>query len=130
MSWKKYTISTFIAMLSLIGMSLNAQTTFQPKPVEYNLKGIVYDFETIWEGRIHPQGFALSYRKGRLKSYYKTTYQNFEFGYLKHSQERRQTKGLPSSRSIRGSNGLPTSFVYGKSNQFFALRYSLSLIHI
>jgi len=104
-------------------MSLDAQTIFQPKPVEYNLKGIVYDFETIWEARIHPQGFALSYRKGRLKSYYKTTYQNFELGYIKHSQERKQTKNL-INRTIRGGNGLPNSFVYGKSNQFFALRYS------
>ena len=105
------------------GFHISAQTTFQPKPIDYNLKGVVYDFETTWEGRILPQGWAVSYRKGRLRSYYRTTYQNFEFGYIKHRQERRHTKP-PLGRNIEGAFGLPSSYIYGKANQFFNLRYS------
>jgi len=120
-SLTKTVISAFLVVGSLIGAY--GQTTFQPKPVEYNLKGVVYDFETVWEGRIHPQGFALSFRKGRLKSYYKTTYQNFELGYVKDARERRFTKNQVG-RNIEGALGLPRSFTYGKAHQFFALRYS------
>jgi len=100
---------------------LTGQTTFQPKPVGINLKGVVYDFETTFEGRLHAQGFALSYRKGRLRSYYRTTYQNFEFGYIKDRRETRQTKQIVAV----GGNEIPSSFKYGKANEFFTLRYSL-----
>lgn len=109
--------------LSFLSIDLNAQTIFQPKPINYSLKGVVYDFETTWEARIFPQGWAVSYRKGRLKSYYRTTYQNFEFGYIKHRQERRHTKP-PQGRNIEGAVGLPKSYIFGKANQFFNLRYS------
>ena len=97
----------------------NGQTIFQPKPIEYNLKGVLYDFESVFEGRIHAQGFSIGYKKGQLKSYYKTTYQNFEFGYIKDPRERRTNRNLSVS-------GFRTSspFVYGKRNDFFQFRYS------
>ncbi|MEL6123417.1 MAG: hypothetical protein AAFQ02_08380 [Bacteroidota bacterium] len=108
-------------VLSISAILLIGQTTFQPKPVNINLKGVVYDFETTFEGRLHPQGFSLSFRKGRLKSYYRTTYQNFEFGFYKDGRESRETKQLfaPSGERI------PLSFIYGKANQFFTLRYAV-----
>jgi len=112
-----------LCLLGLGSTEINGQTTFQPKPIDYNLKGVVYDFESTWEGRIFPQGWAISYRKGRLRSYYRTTYQNFEFGYIRHKQERRHTKP-PLGRNIEGAFGLPSSYIYGKANQFFNLRYS------
>lgn len=121
---KKWFYLILIVTLTLVGVHyVEGQTTFQPKPIDYNLKGVVFDFETTWEGRVHPQGWALSYRKGRLRSYYRTTYQNFELGYVRHRQERRHSKP-PLGRSIDGSTTLPSSFIYGKANQFFALRYS------
>ena len=97
----------------------NAQTVFQPKPVDYNLKGVLYDFESLYEFRIHTQGFAVGYKKGRVRSYYRTTYQNFEFGYVKDGRERRANRNL----SISG-NRISAPFIYGKANQFFTFRYS------
>lgn len=108
-----------LLFLMLLGSGVVAQTVFQPKPIDYNLKGVVYDFETIYEGRVHTQGFALSYRKGKLKSYYKTTYQTFELGYIKDARERRTNRNL----SISGER-ISSPFVYGKANQFFTLRYA------
>lgn len=116
LSAKKY----LLIIMVLAGMSdLSSQNVFQPKPVDYNLKGILYDFETVFEGRIHTQGFALSFRKGRLRSYYRTTYQNFEIGYVKDGRERRTNRNL----SVAGFK-VSSPFTYGKQNDFFTLRYS------
>jgi len=113
----RYIVTAFLVLVALL--ESRGQTVFQPKPVEYNLKGVVYDFETLYEGRIHTQGFALSYKKGKLKSYYRTTYQNFEIGYIKDPRERRNNRNL----SVAGER-ISSPFVYGKRNQFFTLRYS------
>ena len=116
-------ILTILAIISLASL-LPGQTVFQPKPIEYNLKGVVYDFETVYEGRVHAQGFALSYRKGKLKSYYRTTYQLFEFGYVKDGRERRTNRNL----SISGER-ISSPFIYGKQNQFFTFRYAYGEKH-
>lgn len=109
----------WILFFLFVCVQSEAQTVFQPKPVEYNLKGVVYDFETLFEGRIHTQGFAFALKKGKLKNYYKTTYQNFEIGYIKDHRERRFNKNI----SLSGER-LSSPFIYGKQNQFFTLRYS------
>ncbi len=106
--------------LVLCAMGICAQTVFQPKPVEYDLKGVVFATESVFEGRIHMHGFTLGYKRGRLKSYYRTTYQGFELGYLKDGREDRQNKNI----SISGER-LSSSFIYGKRSQFFAFRYVL-----
>ena len=108
-----------VVFLTAMFSNVEGQTVFQPKPIEYNLKGVVYDFETIFEGRVHAQGFALAYKKGKLKSYYRTTYQNFEFGYVKDPRERRTNRNL----SISGER-ISAPFIYGKQNQLFTFRYS------
>lgn len=99
--------------------STYGQTVFQPKPVEVNLKGVLYDFENIFEARLHGQGFVLSYKKGRLKSYYRTTYQNFEFGFIRDPRERKTNRdaSIPGFRASK-------PFIYGKRNEFYTLRYS------
>ena len=97
----------------------NAQVIFQPKPVEYNFKGVVYKTERIFDMRVTTSGVIIGYKVGKLKSYYNTSYYNFEFGYMKDSRERRQNKSL----SFPGS-GLSSSFIYGKRNQFLNLRLS------
>ena len=110
----------FITIVMLSGLSAaTGQTVFQPKPIDYNLKGVVYDFETVFEGRLHAQGFTLGIKKGKLKSYYRTTYKNFEIGYIKDPRERR----LNRNNSITGER-ISSAFVFGKAHEFFTLRYS------
>ncbi len=117
----KKLLCTYLTLLILLLASqvIDAQTVFQPKPIDYNLKGVVYDFETLYEGRIHTQGFTLGFKKGKLKSYYRTSYQNFEIGYIKDPRERRTNR----NQSVTGER-ISSPFVYGKQNQFFTLRYS------
>ncbi len=114
----------FFLLALFICQLMVGQTVFQPKPIDYNLKGVLYDFETLFGGRIHTQGFALSYQKGKLRSYYRTTYQNFEIGYIKDPRERRTNRNL----SVSGER-ISSPFIYGKQNQFFTLRYSYGEKH-
>ncbi|MEE9371642.1 MAG: hypothetical protein V3V00_01165 [Saprospiraceae bacterium] len=115
---KKYRI--FISIIAVsITVSLHGQIIFQPKPVEYNFKGVVYKTEKIFGGKITTSGLAISYKTGKLKSYYNTSYYNFELGYIKDSRERKQNKNI-SFPSV----GLSPSFIYGKRNHFINLRLS------
>ncbi len=108
-----------VLVLTTVLSSAEGQTVFQPKPIDYNLKGVVYDFETAYEGRIHAQGFALAIKKGVLKSYYRTTYKNFEIGYIKDPRERRENR----NNSLSGER-ISSAFVFGKAHEFFTMRYS------
>ena len=112
-------IYIIVVLLASVCPSI-AQTVFQPKPIEYNLKGVVYSEERVFEGRIHAQGFAVGYKKGKLQSYYRTTYYGIEFGYTKDASERRRNKNL----SVSGER-LSSAFIYGKQNELFNLRFSL-----
>lgn len=117
MTLKSHIAHIFFTLV-IVGTGIS-QTVFQPKPVDYNLKGVLYDFESMYEVRAHTQGFAIGYKKGRVRSYYRTTYQNFEFGYVKDGRERRANRNL----SISGER-ISSPFIYGKANQFFTFRYS------
>ena len=108
-----------LVLFCLLGGVAFGQVIFQPKPVEYNFKGILYNTEKIFDMRLHTSGVILGYKAGRLKSYYNTTYYNFELGYIKDSRERRQNKNI----SFPGE-GLSSSFIYGKQNHFLNLRVS------
>lgn len=110
----------FLLSFLFLSFAIKGQTVFQPKPIDYSLKGVVFATESVYEARIHMNGFAVSYRKGRLRSYYRTTYQGFEIGYIKDGREDRQNKNI----SITGER-LSSSFIYGKRSQFFAFRYFL-----
>jgi hypothetical protein len=116
----KNTIIYLNFLLLGLGMSiLNAQVIVQPKPVEYDLKGVVYATETIYEVRPHLQGITFAYKKGTLKNYYETTYFGYEFGYMKDARERKQTKSEPRLEDLSRS-----SFVYGKRSSFYNLRFT------
>jgi len=109
-----------VILLIWVGVSeTSAQTVFQPKPIEQNFKGVVYDFETLYEGRIHTQGFAIGFKKGKLKTYDRTTYQNFEFGYIKDQREQRTNRNL-----VIGGERISSPFIFGKANELFTFRYS------
>lgn len=112
----KYSVLAFLLGLSC---HLSSQVIFQPKPVEYNFKGVLYNTEKIFDMRVHTSGVILGYKTGKLKSYYNTSYYNFELGYIKDSRERRQNKTI----SFPGE-GISSSFIYGKQNHFLNLRVS------
>lgn len=105
--------------IMLISQFCLAQVIVQPKPVELDLKGVVYTDEELWEIRPHFHGAALAFKKGTLLNYYETQYLNFEIGFIKDNGEKRQNK---NAARISGVNR--SSFVYGKRNNFFVGRAS------
>lgn len=94
-----------------------AQKTIQPKGLEYEYKGIVYNTEQVYHFSLHTNGFKAGMDFGKLLTYYKTRYYHFSIGYLRHPLESSFNKninfeGLGSSRSFR----------FGKQNSFYQLR--------
>ena len=110
-------IALLVVLSTLLFRNGMGQTTFQPKPIEYNLKGVVYSTERLFEIRPHLQGFSVAIKKGRLQSYYNTSYQSYEFGFYKDSRERRQ-----EIFGERIGNNSRDPFIYGKRSQFFTFR--------
>ncbi len=112
-------VVSIVLMLALPSMG---QTVFQPKQVDLTRKGIIFDRETIIEIRPHLHGFAVAYKKGKIRTFDRTTYQSFELGYMKHPDERRQNKNT----SISGER-ISSPFVFGKQNQLITLRASMGV---
>ncbi len=83
-----------------------------------DIKGIIYDHEKSFDMRLHTHGWAVGFQSAKLKTYYKTTFYNFQIGELKHFKE--------SKKSTDFSNPQPTtgfgSYTFGKQNYCFALR--------
>ncbi len=79
-------------------------------------KGVVYDSELTGDIKWHTNGWAIGFNKARIRTYYKTTFYNIEFGEVTHPKEYSQRL------ENRFLNNSPSSFVYGKQNNFFALR--------
>jgi len=112
---KKVITICFILLFPLMGVM--AQNTFQPKQVVSNNVGIVYDKEFTFDIRLHTNGLALGVNIGRLKTFYKTRFYQFEIGELRHPKEERESNDNPnfSGRSSR-------SFFFGKQNSLYVLR--------
>ena len=92
--------------------------TFQPKQIDYEGKGIIYNKEFALDFKLHTNGFAFGTKIGKLKTYYKTNYLSFELGELKHPKEFRQNvENFSTFPSISSR-----SFVFGKQNNFYVLR--------
>ena len=105
-----------IAILLLV-LPLSSQVTFQPKSLGLEPKGVVYNTEKTVDLRIHPNGWALAYNTGRIVTFEKTRYYQFEIG--KHSDPREKMQSKPYNLNlVRGSG----SFAYGKINSFFVAR--------
>lgn len=99
--------------------SLGAQGVVEPKQLDYSSAGILYESERAFDFRPHSNGIAFGLQVGRLVTYYKTRYYTFDFGFLKHPKEFRQSISFNSNNPFsRNAN----SFTYGKQNQFFVLR--------
>lgn len=96
-----------------------AQSVVQPKQMDYSSMGVLYEKEWAFEIRPHTNGGALAMQFGKIKTYYKTNFYQFDLGLLKHPKEYRQSVTFNSSNPFaRTSN----SFTYGKQNYFMILR--------
>jgi len=112
-------VSILLFLLASVAPIVEAQETFQPRPLSLsNNAGIIYDSEFTVDVRLHTNGFALAFSKGKIKTYYKTNYWQGELGELKHQKEYRNTFDFARN----GNNG---SFIYGKRNNLYALRFAL-----
>ena len=94
-----------------------AQTTILPKQVDQTNRGILYSNEWSVDLRFHTNGLSVSYNKAQIRTFYKTSYYQFELGYLKDPREIRQ------DRNIVFQNGEKSRrFALGKQNNVFVMR--------
>jgi hypothetical protein len=100
--------------------TLAGQVTFQPKSLDAENKGIIYNRETTVDFKVlQTNGMALGLNFGRIRTYYLTNFYHFELGYIKHTKEyRKQAIGGPLIPNIGGGQ----SYIFGKRNQFILLR--------
>lgn len=96
-----------------------AQNTVQPKQLDYSSMGVLYSTERVFEIRPHTNGGAVSMQFGEIKTFYKTHYYQFDFGYIKHPKERRQTVTYNAGNPFATTSN---SYTYGKQNHFLVLR--------
>lgn len=97
--------------------------TFQPKQLDQESAGVVYQKEFTMDLRIlQTNGFGIGVNFGKLKTYYKTRYWHIEIGELKNPKEYRQ-----NANSATNFPGSPRSYIFGKQNNFFLLRGGLGM---
>ncbi|MGB3077546.1 MAG: hypothetical protein WBB31_00595 [Saprospiraceae bacterium] len=98
---------------------LFAQTIVQPKQLDYSSVGILYNQEKVIELRPHTNGAAIAVQFGKIVTFYKTHYYQFDFGLIRHPKEYRQSITFHSGNPFtRTSN----SFTFGKQNNLMVLR--------
>lgn len=109
-------------LIGILPMAVQGQQTLALGQNNYdNRKGIIYDKEVSVDFRVHTNGMSLGMNFGQIKTYYRTRYFHIDFGELRNSRETRQNKNIQAG----GPNGSFRSFVYGKQNNFYALRGGL-----
>ena len=110
-------ISFLFAICIITPVLVFGQKTIQPKGLEYEYKGIIYNSERAYNLTLHTNGFEAGMNFGKLKTYYKTTFYHASVGYMTHVLEDRQNK----NNSLDGL-GTSKSFKFGKQNNFYLLR--------
>lgn len=103
---------------------LVAQTTFQPRQLNPQFKGIVYDKELTFDFTIHSNGFAIGANFGKIKTYYKTKYYMIQIGELHHPKEERQS--FDWGGSVNGASS-SKSFFFGKRNNLYVVRAGMGM---
>jgi len=98
---------------------IHAQTIVQPKQLDYSSAGILYNQERAFEFRPHTNGIAVAVQFGKIVTYYKTKYYQFDFGLIRHPKEYKQSITFHSGNPITQT---ANSFTYGKQNQLMVLR--------
>ncbi len=92
-------------------------TTPRIKSLGEEAKGIVYNKEFAVQFQLHTQGLGAGVQLGRLATYYRTRFFNFDLNEIKHPKEFRQSFDFRTPTAGRISR----SFVYGKQNSLFVL---------
>jgi len=105
--------------LVTLGLLFSSVLWSQSSTIDRGAVGIVYQQEWFVSATAHTAGLSLSFSKGVLKNYYTTNYRRFEFGYVRHPKEFRQSLQT-------GTGGVQifvpgSSYVYGKQNSFLYL---------
>lgn len=114
---KRIIILTFLLLCTI---SIFAQVTFQPKQLDFQNEGVIFDKEFTLDFRfLQTNGYSLGLNFGRIKTYYRTTFYHFDFGELKHIRQYKQ-EGF-NSPNVPGFGG-NNSFIFGKRNTFLVLR--------
>ena len=106
----------YFLFVLLFGPPVVAQVTLQPKQMETRDVGVVYDEEFAVNLYLHTRGYGLGVILGKIKTYYKTSFYHVDFGMVKHPKEHRP------DNQINQFNVLSRPYVFGKKNNFFALR--------
>jgi len=113
----------FLAFAPLLAL---AQQTLSIGQNNYeNKKGIIYNKETAFNLKLHTNGIAAGMQFGSIKTYNRTRYWGIEFGELKNTRETRQNR----NNQIINIDGSFRGFVYGKQNNFYALRATFGEKH-
>ena len=90
--------------------TMQAQSIVEPKQIQESTLGVLYNKERVFELRIHTNGGAMSMQFGKIVTYYKTNYYQFDFGWVKHPKEYKQSitfnSGNPFTQSIKISISL------------------------
>ena len=94
-----------------------AQKTIQPKGLEYEYKGIIYNTERAYNISLHTNGLQVGVDFGKLLTYYKTRYYHIALGYLQHPLEDSANKNLSFNKL-----GASKSFRFGKQNSLYLIR--------
>lgn len=115
-------ITSILASIVALSVCTHAQTTIQPKQIDYSLIGVLYNHEKAGDLQIHTNGLALAYIKGDIRKYYLTRYRYFGIGVLKHPREYRQAVNFQSGNLILKTS---SAFAYGKQNNFIVARAGL-----
>jgi hypothetical protein len=106
-------------LLFFLPVLATAQQTLSIGQNNYeNKKGIIYNKEIAFNLKLHTNGIAAGMQFGTIKTYYKTRYWGIEFGELKDTRETRQNR----NNQIINIDGSFRGFIYGKQNNFYALR--------
>ena len=108
-------------MMAAIG-SMEAQKSAQPRQLNYSARGILYKSERMVDIQLHTNGFALSYKWGKIRKYYLTRYYQIGIGTLKHPKEYRQPVNFQSSNFLLKSS---SAFVFGKQNNLLVMRFGM-----
>lgn len=111
---------TFICLSLLFLVDARGQVIIQPKPISPSDVGVVYNQETAMNFRAFPRGLSIGGYKGKIQTYYKTTFYYGEIGYQKHHKEVRQSNELAAI--LRGED-TPRPYIYGKQNSLYTLKF-------
>ena len=113
-------LSAFLLVTCTFCIStMQAQSIVEPKQIQESSLGVLYNKERVFELRLHTNGGAISMQFGKIVTYYKTNYYQFDFGWVKHPKEYKQSITFNSGNPFTQSSN---SFTYGKQNQLLVLR--------